>query len=114
MVFVVLLWGNAGLSAAFWLAIKTYPEPLLSSTMWTEKDNKLTRSFQFKDFKEAFLFMTQVAEVAEAQNHHPWWSNVYNEVNIKLSTHDAGDTVTEKDHKLAAAIDLLYEKGDQA
>lgn len=82
--------------------------------MWTEEDNQLTRSFQFKDFREAFLFMTQVAEVAEAQNHHPWWSNVYNQVTIKLSTHDAGDVVTEKDHKLAEAIDLLYEKGTNA
>lgn len=82
--------------------------------MWTEEDNTLTRSFKFADFREAFLFMTQVAEVAEAQNHHPWWSNVYNEVTIKLSTHDAGDVVTEKDHTLAGAIDLLYAKGTQA
>ncbi len=82
--------------------------------MWTEEDNKLTRSFKFADFREAFLFMTQVAEVAEAQNHHPWWSNVYNEVHIKLSTHDAGDIVTEKDRQLAAAIDLLHQKGNQA
>lgn len=77
--------------------------------MWTEKDNKLCRSFKFKDFRSAFLFMTQVAEVAESQNHHPWWSNMYDEVNFKLSTHDAGDTVTEKDRKLASAIDLLWE-----
>jgi len=77
--------------------------------MWTEKDNKLCRSFKFKDFRSAFLFMTQVAEAAESQNHHPWWSNVYNEVNFELSTHDAGDTVTDKDRKLADAIDLLWE-----
>lgn len=82
--------------------------------MWTEEDNTLTRSFKFADFREAFLFMTQVAEVAEAQGHHPWWSNVYNEVTIKLSTHDAGDVVTEKDHTLAWAIDQLYAKGTQA
>ncbi len=81
--------------------------------MWTEKDNKLCRSFKFNDFRSAFLFMTQVAEVAETQDHHPWWSNMYNEVDFKLSTHDAGDTVTEKDRELAAAIDLLWEnKGE--
>lgn len=81
--------------------------------MWTEENNQLVRSFKFADFKEAFVFMTQVAEVAEAQNHHPWWSNVYNEVTIKLSTHDAGDVVTDKDRTLAAGIDLLYAKGTE-
>ncbi len=75
--------------------------------MWTEKENKLCRDFTFQDFREAFLFMTKVAELAEAQNHHPWWSNVYNKVSIELTTHDAGDTVTEKDRQLAAAIDLV-------
>ena len=82
--------------------------------MWTEQDNKLCRSFKFADFRAAFLFMTQVAEVAEAQNHHPWWSNMYNEVTIKLSTHDAGDVVTEKDRKLAASIDVLLENRPEA
>ncbi len=75
--------------------------------MWTQKDNKLTRDFVFDDFREAFVFMTKVAELAETQNHHPWWSNVYNKVTIELSTHDAGDTVTEKDRQLAAAIDVV-------
>lgn len=75
--------------------------------MWQEQDNKLTRDFQFADFSEAFAFMTRVALVAEKMDHHPWWSNVYNQVTINLSTHDAGNTVTQKDHKLAAAIDKL-------
>lgn len=78
--------------------------------MWQETDNKLTRDFQFADFSEAFAFMTRVALLAEKMNHHPWWSNVYNKVTIELNTHDAGDIVTEKDHKLAKAIDLLLEE----
>ena len=75
--------------------------------MWEEKDNSLVRKFEFVDFKEAFGFMTQVALLAEQQNHHPYWTNVYNQVTIHLSTHDAGDVVTEKDRVLASAIDSL-------
>ncbi|GAB4052872.1 4a-hydroxytetrahydrobiopterin dehydratase [Spirosoma litoris] len=75
--------------------------------MWQEKDNQLTRDFQFADFSEAFAFMTRVALVAEKMDHHPWWSNVYNQVTIRLSTHDAGNIVTDKDRKLAAAIDKI-------
>lgn len=75
--------------------------------MWQEEDNKLKRTFQFKDFTEAFAFMTRVAMLAEKMDHHPFWSNVYNTVSIELSTHDAGDIVTEKDYKLAKAIDQL-------
>lgn len=76
---------------------------------WKEEDNKLKASFDFENFIQAFSFMTQVAIHAEKQNHHPWWSNVYNTVNIELSTHDAGDVVTEKDHKLAKEISKLYK-----
>ena len=75
--------------------------------MWTEKDNKLSRTFIFKDFVEAFSFMTKVALIAEKMNHHPYWINVWNRVEIHLSTHDAGDIVTEKDRKLAEAIDKI-------
>lgn len=75
--------------------------------MWTEQDNQLTKTFTFKDFTEAFGFMTKVAIEAEKMNHHPWWSNVYNRVEFKLCTHDAGDIVTEKDQKLAEVIDKL-------
>lgn len=74
---------------------------------WQEKDNALYKAYQFKDFQEAFAFMTRVALLAEKQNHHPRWSNVYNKLEIWLNTHDAGDTITEKDRKLAAAIDNI-------
>ena len=77
--------------------------------MWTETDNQLTRDFTFADFSEAFAFMTRVALVAEKMDHHPWWSNVYNQVTIRLSTHDAGNTVTDKDRTLAAAIDKVMD-----
>lgn len=75
--------------------------------MWTEKDNRLKKTFEFKDFQEAFAFMTRVAFLAESHNHHPNWSNVYNKVNIELTTHDAGNLVTGKDRKLAEAIDRI-------
>ncbi|SFC01202.1 4a-hydroxytetrahydrobiopterin dehydratase [Parapedobacter composti] len=75
--------------------------------MWQKKDNTLYRSFTFADFAEAFGFMVKVALLAEKQNHHPTWSNSWNKVEIWLSTHDAGNTVTEKDRKLAEAIDKL-------
>ena len=75
--------------------------------MWTEKDNKLTKDFQFKDFKEAFSFMTRVALIAEKADHHPAWTNTWNKVTIELTTHDAGNKVTEKDHKMAKEIDKL-------
>ena len=78
--------------------------------MWQEHDNQLTRDFQFADFSEAFAFMTRVALIAEKMDHHPWWSNVYNQVTIKLSTHDAGNVVTEKDHKLAEAINKIVSR----
>jgi 4a-hydroxytetrahydrobiopterin dehydratase len=76
--------------------------------MWTETDNKLNKQFVFKDFISAFGFMTKVALIAEKMNHHPDWENEYNKVFIHLSTHDAGNIVTSKDHDLAAAIDLAY------
>ena len=74
------------------------------------KDNCLQATFKFSDFKQAFSFMTEVAFHAETQNHHPNWSNVYNTVEIQLSTHDAGNVVTEKDHELAESIEVAYEK----
>ena len=78
--------------------------------MWEEKNNRLTKTFQFKDFVEAFGFMTKVALVAEKMDHHPLWTNVYNRVSFELSTHDAGDIVTDKDRKLAKEIDKLANK----
>jgi len=74
---------------------------------WITKDNKLVREFKFKDFTHAFSFLTKVAFAAEKQNHHPEIYNVYNNVIISLQTHDAGNVVTEKDHKLAETIDAF-------
>ena len=74
---------------------------------WVIKNDQLVRNFEFKNFTEAWAFMTRVAFEAEKMNHHPEWTNVYNKVEIKLSTHDAGDKVTEKDYALAEAIDKL-------
>lgn len=69
--------------------------------------SRLSRTYKFKNFIEAWGFMSQVAMLAEKHNHHPNWSNVYNQVTIHLNTHDAGDVVTDKDLKLAEAIDTL-------
>jgi len=75
--------------------------------MWVEENNRLYRSFVFKDFSEAFAFITRVALIAGQQNHHPTWTNTWNRVEIWLTTHDAGNRVTEKDRKLAHAIDRI-------
>jgi len=79
------------------------------STMWRELDNKLVREFRFKDFQEAFTFLTRVAFLAEKSGHHPAWFNVYNYVRIELSTHEAGDVVTERDRRMAVAIDEILQ-----
>ena len=73
--------------------------------MWQEQNNTLYRKFEFADFRKAFNFMEEVAEAAESMNHHPKWTNIYNVVEIWLSTHDAGNIVTEKDRELAKRID---------
>lgn len=78
--------------------------------MWEEKNNQLVRSFTFRDFSEAFAFMTRVALIAEKSNHHPNWTNTWNQVDIRLNTHDAGDIITDKDRDLAKAIDALLVK----
>ena len=77
--------------------------------MWEEKNNTLYKKFEFKNFSEAFAFMTRVAIEAERMNHHPLWTNVWNRVEIWLSTHDAGDIVTDKDRKLTERIDALLK-----
>jgi len=75
---------------------------------WTYAKQAIHTSFQFENFKEAFTVMTRIAFEAEAQQHHPNWGNVFNELEISLSTHDA-DGVTEKDFKLARAIEDIIE-----
>lgn len=74
---------------------------------WRETDGRLEQDFEFGDFSEAFAFMTRVALLAETHSHHPEWSNVYNRVSIALTTHDAGNIVTQGDRRLAADIDDL-------
>lgn len=75
--------------------------------MWTQTNNQLYKKFEFANFSEAFAFMTRVALIAEKMDHHPLWTNVYNKVDIWLSTHDAGNIVTERDRVLAEKIDAL-------
>lgn len=77
---------------------------------WKESKDSLKRTFIFKDFIEAWGFMTQVAILAEKMNHHPEWSNVYNKVDITLTTHDKGFKVTDSDRDLATAINQLADK----
>jgi 4a-hydroxytetrahydrobiopterin dehydratase len=73
--------------------------------MWREMDNKLVREFRFQDFQEAFTFLTRVAFLAEVHHHHPEIYNSWNYVRLELCTHDMGNTITEKDRRLAVAID---------
>lgn len=80
---------------------------------WKEENNKLKANFKFKNFTEAFAFMTEVAFQAEQQKHHPDWRNVWNSVEFELNTHEAGGVVTEKDWKLAKSIDVIFEKYKQ-
>ena len=75
---------------------------------WKEENNTLNATFEFKNFSQAFAFMTEVAIAAEKMNHHPDWHNVYNTVEFKLSTHDAGDVVTEKDKTLSERISAIF------
>lgn len=74
---------------------------------WETLENQLYKRIMFKNFSEAFAFITRVALLAEQHNHHPKWTNSWNEVEIWLSTHEAGNTITAKDQKLATAIDAL-------
>lgn len=78
--------------------------------MWEIDNNQLYKDFSFKNFREAFKFMEAVAELAEQQQHHPKWQNEWNKVGIWLSTHEAGDTITNKDHHLAETIDAAYNR----
>lgn len=80
---------------------------------WKEENNSLKKSFQFEDFIEAWSFMTKVAMIAEKMNHHPEWNNVYNKVDITLTTHEKGNVITDKDRKLAAEIDGVNCKSKQ-
>ena len=89
------------------LSMNKVEESLNNIEEWMLKDEKLFREFKFQTFIQAFGFMSSVAILAEQQNHHPEWSNVYNKVRIYLTTHEAGG-ITEKDFLLAEAIDKTY------
>ncbi|QRR01762.1 4a-hydroxytetrahydrobiopterin dehydratase [Dyadobacter sandarakinus] len=78
--------------------------------MWKEEDNKLKNTFEFRDFKEAFAFMTDVAFAVDELDHHPTWTNTYNKVSFELHTHDAGNIVTDKDRELARIVNEIFEK----
>lgn len=78
--------------------------------MWKEENNALHCTYKFKDFVAAIAFMVNAAMYIDQMNHHPEWSNVYNKVTVKLCTHDAGDTVTDKDRELAKVLDKVYEE----
>ena len=80
--------------------------------MWQEKDDQLYKEFEFKNFNEAFAFMQAVAAEAEQRQHHPRWENEWNKVRVWLSTHEAGNKVTDKDRSFAEIIDLLF-KGEK-
>jgi 4a-hydroxytetrahydrobiopterin dehydratase len=73
---------------------------------WDLEDQMLVTSLDFKNFADAFAMMTRIAFEAEANNHHPEWSNVYNNLTIRLTTHDAGG-LTDKDFHLAGRIEAI-------
>lgn len=77
---------------------------------WVKENNELHKTFTFDDFESAMHFMQIAAKSISLYNHHPEWTNIYNKVSVKLSTHDAGNTVTEKDERLAVELDEIYSK----
>ena len=83
---------------------------MTNQNQWIQKESKLYREFLFNDFSEAFAFMTRIALLCEKMDHHPKWTNSWNRLEIWLSTHDAGDTVTEKDWELSRRIDAVFGK----
>lgn len=74
---------------------------------WKEENDTLVKEFKFKDFAEAIAWMVKAGYAIEKLNHHPEWTNVYNTVKVKLTTHDAGNTVTDKDRELAKILDTI-------
>ena len=77
---------------------------------WVISSGRLEKTYKFANFEAAMLFMQQAAVTIIALDHHPTWANTYNRIHVSLSTHDAGNTVTEKDWELARAMDALYQK----
>ncbi|KAH9599835.1 Pterin 4 alpha carbinolamine dehydratase [Trypanosoma melophagium] len=77
---------------------------------WRTEKNEICRDFEFRDFKQALLFMNAVADVCEALQHHPCWTNTYNKIHVRLTTHDAGNRVTQKDIDLAKRMNDIFTK----
>ncbi len=75
---------------------------------WIEENNKLTKTFVFKSFVDALAWMVKASFAIEKLDHHPEWTNVYNKVHVSLTTHDAGNTITDKDRELAQVLDNLF------
>ena len=92
------------------VSVSVATNPCYYKDMWQETKDGLYQHFTFADFKQAFDFMTRVAEIAEGVQHHPRWTNDYDTVEVWLSTHSAKDKVTKKDHDLAKAIDAIYQE----
>jgi 4a-hydroxytetrahydrobiopterin dehydratase len=80
---------------------------------WVHRDDALHREFRFGSFRDAISFMLRAAFVAEAHQHHPEWTNVYDRVSVRLTTHDAGNRVTDRDVRLARAFDTLARQYEQ-
>jgi 4a-hydroxytetrahydrobiopterin dehydratase len=76
---------------------------------WKEENNTLIKTFEFSSFEEAMQFMQNAVPFISETDHHPTWTNTYNRVEVKLTTHDAGNKITEKDRKLAAYLDKLHK-----
>lgn len=79
------------------------------SSDWNEVNGKLQKQFEFRDFSEALNFINNLAELCESENHHPEINWVYNKIQLSLSTHDAGDVITEKDINLSKLIDETFK-----
>lgn len=92
------------------LSSEEIKQALAGLSGWSHENDKLKKEFSFDNFRDAMAFITRISYEAEEQVHHPEIFNVYNTVNIALSTHDAGGKVTEKDLKLAKSIETLYNR----
>jgi len=79
-------------------------------TTWKTTNQSLEKTFEFPSFEEAMQFMQNATPFISETDHHPTWSNTYNRVDVKLTTHDSGNKVTEKDRKLAAYLDELFKR----
>lgn len=89
------------------LPLKSITEALAGLPEWTFAKNALVKTYEFETFRDAMAFMMRAAFEAEALNHHPEWTNVYNRVTVRLNTHDAGGKVTAKDFELARRLEHL-------